>query len=298
MSIYASRIKSSSGFTLIELLVVISLITLLIALLLPALSQARETSVTIQCGSNVRQQMTAISAYATDNRDWLPNSHNIELNTLGGTYDANIGRRRDHPWPALLTEYSVVPLTEFGRWTGSNADRSFNFIGVVPTNRANIWTCPQGRPQWSINVWNSNGNLNLGGSYTMNMFLSNFRDPNGTGATETLNYYPATHNLNSYPGVRRLSSANKPSITVATFDGRTQDTHPSPGNHNTSMYAHVLTTQGGAFSLNSKYRFHSNDSANHSFLDGHVRIIKRTEAVDTANFARTEYRKMFEIWTQ
>ena len=54
------------AFTLIELLVVISIIALLLALLLPALSAARKQARRIQCASNVRQQLVATFAYATD----------------------------------------------------------------------------------------------------------------------------------------------------------------------------------------------------------------------------------------
>ncbi len=54
------------GFTLIELLVVISVIALLIALLLPALEQARFAGRRTQCTSNIRQQVMAQLVYAGD----------------------------------------------------------------------------------------------------------------------------------------------------------------------------------------------------------------------------------------
>lgn len=62
------------AFTLIELLVVISIIALLIALLLPALSQARRVSKELQCGADVRSLSTSSIAYAADNDGVLPDT--------------------------------------------------------------------------------------------------------------------------------------------------------------------------------------------------------------------------------
>ncbi|MAX25728.1 MAG: hypothetical protein CMJ19_14615 [Phycisphaeraceae bacterium] len=66
-----SHRQSRLGFTLIELLVVISIISLLISILLPALAAARKSAQTLQCGTNQRQVFVAMVTYAQNHNDWI-----------------------------------------------------------------------------------------------------------------------------------------------------------------------------------------------------------------------------------
>ena len=54
------------AFTLVELLVVVGMITLLIALLFPALARARDAAVSVQCANNLRQIVAAMTTYEVE----------------------------------------------------------------------------------------------------------------------------------------------------------------------------------------------------------------------------------------
>lgn len=120
----ASRTRRNA-FTLIELLVVISIISLLISILLPALSGARRSGQTVACQANLRQIGVGFVSYDGENDGWIVGSPAGSGAYIQGSFAFGPATQR---WDFMgpLAKLMGYPLNEDGG-NAATIER-FNFI--------------------------------------------------------------------------------------------------------------------------------------------------------------------------
>jgi prepilin-type N-terminal cleavage/methylation domain-containing protein len=151
-----------AGFTLVELLVVVGIIAALIAILLPALTKAREAANTVACLANLRSMGQAMQIYAAENRGAIAGSGNSTSRYLwidqgaGGYANAGYAINNvpnamdlfDYCYPLAKIMRVQIPETTSGV-TKFNAYRTLK-VFLCPSNIGVIANPAAGAPAGSV----------------------------------------------------------------------------------------------------------------------------------------------------
>ena len=162
--------RPSHGFTLVELLVVMSIISLLIALLLPALGKTRESTRKIQCATNLRGLGTMLFSYLADNNNLVPC---IGLGGSQGMWPVNQITNR-YEFFRMLTQWGNIPFPNLP------VSGFYSSLGGIPPKMEAL-ICPSAPV--TTGGWNSQNDFTMFVSrYTW--FANNFATSTGAGQTQ------------------------------------------------------------------------------------------------------------------
>lgn len=224
-----------AAFTLIELLVVIAIIALLAALLLPSLSQAKESGYRARCQSNLRQSGFAMLLYADDNNG----------SPVPPLSDVNIG-------------FGTFSIAQDGLVAGRYLPVNSISAGY---NIVNVFICPTLHSRFNVNPRGLSGRGHTHTEYGITTLVN----INGTGP----NNFTGPYRLNQiiYPA-NCILSGDARTLTPYVEPGYNAACYPVPWGSDNAYYGQYEHYTSGADDY-LLWQF-THGGPNLLFFDGHV----------------------------
>jgi len=289
------------GFTLVELLVVIGIIAVLISLLLPTLSRARQNASQIKCLSQLRQVGMGLLMYTNQNKGFVVPSYNQTSLGTGPNITGGPNQPLDG-WAPILDRDRLVKTSERSTNTMFHCPDTLDVEGMRDGQTGTDLSKPRGWTDWPLRFLTVGGDsgpkeaVTIPGrgfekiirvSYWLNAYnpIGNaVADLSGVDLHYTSSFGFGPDSLGKTTGLRKTTRIKFSSRLIVLADG-------------IYMGRHGVTRLGD---LNSRIGYRhpgmgkANGAANTAFADGHAERLESKEfpralaATDTASERRAK----------